>query len=152
MTAYGSSFKSGTGMANTYDSGFMSGRAFSYGPIGMPPWTTTFTLSEGGKVAGYSHPNEQFWEVRNSVLLIFNERHEISAIFDSAEIAFEQIKLLGRTDQDKSHNVSLCEIVVSKYDLASFVSPSGIWNSRSNTAVFVRSVNPDEKFLDLIRK
>ena len=139
-------------MFSSYDSSFLAGRTFSFGWINRTPWSMNFTLGNDGHVTGFNSPNERFWEVQDSRLIIRNSDREVRLVFDTMSFEGGVLSLTARLDNDATKIICLQHKPAEKHGFASLVSPSGIWETRLQCAVFVRTTRADEKFLDLISK
>ena len=54
------------------------------------------TLSSGGSIRGYSHPNEDSWGVKNGNIVFYNKDRRVMTSFDKATVVNGKLVLSGR--------------------------------------------------------
>jgi hypothetical protein len=62
----------------------LTGKRFVFGAIGQAPWTERLILAGDGKVAGYQHPNEAAWTLRDGTLCLTTAEGKPTTEFDPA--------------------------------------------------------------------
>jgi hypothetical protein len=131
----------------------LTGKRFVFGAIGQGPWTDRLILSENGKVAGYQHPNEAAWDVRDGNLRLTTADGAATTEFDLMTLDDGGLSFQGRPAvmNDRVHRLTEYRIAAGKPASVAIERPLSDIAER-DVVVLLRSYKCDAKYHDLKQK